>query len=243
MIDETYDLHAWWGSRPLSVPQCAEVFRAFVNALAEFDPVFSSWLHSRPSDKPYFDVPLDPAEAARLMEKAQSRYDLPSDRLWPELGYVMGARNSGPPQYYRRDQYAAATGLNVGCYGTDEEHRNRVEIRVSKRRIATDRPWRASELCPLMKLVNCIWQPRELSIDCWRYGKFAARIPDKRYEPRKMKLPPGAKIFWPTGERVLFPWVGWLTYLPLCDEPFTIDNPVHMARARAMEAAIRPVQS
>jgi hypothetical protein len=120
-----------------------------------------------------------------------------------------------------------------------------------------------------MKLVARIWRPRELSIDCWRYRTFAARIPDKRYEPRKMKLPPGAKIVWPTGERVLFPWVGWLTYLPpdlatkvtiprdieverlddggivatLCEEPFTIDNPMHMARAREMEAAIRPVQS
>ena len=29
----------------------------------------------------------------------------------------------------------------------------------------------------------------------------------------------------------------------LREEPFTIDNPEHMARARALEAAIRPIQT
>jgi hypothetical protein len=101
-----------------------------------------------------------------------------------------------------------------------------------------------------------------------RYNDFKATAPDPNYKPRTEPLPPGA-VLPTTGDKLLVPWVGWLTYLPadlaakvsippdiaverlgdggiiatLSEEPFTIDDPVHMARAKAMEAAIRPIRS
>ncbi len=120
-----------------------------------------------------------------------------------------------------------------------------------------------------MKLAIDSWDAREASIDCNRYEELRPMVRIERFERPKTVLPPGAIFLNPDGETLLCPWVGWLTYLPadlaakvtipgdieverlddggiiatLCDEPFTIDNPVHMARARALEAAIRPVQS
>ena len=93
-----------------------------------------------------------------------------------------------------------------------------------------------------------------MSIDSDRYANSIPEVEDSS---------------WAMGRRRLLPWVGWLTYLPadlaakttippeiaverlddggiiaaLCEEPFRVDNPEHLARARAMEAAIRPIQS
>jgi hypothetical protein len=255
MTQERYELRAWWNSRPLTVPQCAEQFRAFVNALAEFDPVFSSWLRSSgASANACFSVPLGAEEALQFVMKARARYDSPPDRLWPEMGYRVFGWNGGPPEYRGRRAFMGGASLQVGAFGRDQAHRNYIILNISETRIGAKAPWTASELRPLMKLVLSIWAPRELSVDCQRYDAFVPEVEDKANA---------------TGSRRLLPWVGWLTYLPadlaakvaippdigverlddggiiatLCEEPFTIDDPVHMARARAMEAAIRPVQA
>ena len=270
MTEERYKLRAWWNSRPLAAQQCAERFCSFVNELAEFDPIFGAWLRDyQPSAKPCFPVPLGANDAETFIGKAQARYDSPPGQVWPEMGYQIFGWNSGSLAYRGHDSYIASTALSIGSFGRDEAHRNRVEISISNRRIATNAPWRASELRPLLKLVLRVWAPRELSVDCYRYQRFWPSVSDKSYEPPKIQLPPGAELIGRADQSVLLPWVGWLTYLPadlatkvtipedieverlddggiiatLCDEPFTIDNPVHMARARAMETAIRPVQT
>jgi hypothetical protein len=255
MSEERYELRAWWNSRPLDVAQCAKQFRAFVDTLAEFDPIFSSWLRSSaPSAHPWFAVPLGADEALQFATKARARYDSPPDRLWPEMGYRVFGWNGGPPEYRGRKAFMASASLQVGAFGRDQAHRNYIILNLSQTRIATNAPWTAGDLRALMKLVLRIWAPRELSVDCQGYDAFVPEIEDKTNA---------------TGSRRLLPWVGWLTYLPadlaakvaippeigverlddggliatLSEEPFTVDDPVHMARARAMEAAIRPVQS
>jgi hypothetical protein len=154
MSEEQYQLNAWWNSRPLTVPQCAEQFRTFVNALAEFDPIFSSWRRDyRASAKPCFAVPLGAEKALQFVEKAQARYDRPADRLWPEMGYRIFGWNGGPPEHRGRESNIASVGLTIGSFGQDEAHRNHILLDISRRRIATGAPWRASELRPLMKLM------------------------------------------------------------------------------------------
>ena len=74
---------------------------------------------------------------------------------------------------------------------------------------------------------------------------------------------------WASGVRILTPWIGWITYLPpdlaarakypsdvevetlndgaslvtLCEEPFDKTDVEGLARLRALEAALRPIQS
>ena len=272
MTIERYKLRAWWGERRETIPGCAESFRAFVNALPGIDPIFLNWLSGKPRIRPLFPVPISLDDATRFVERNQARYDSPR-RVWPERGYRLSGWNAGPPGTAPPDapqnaDFVGSTRVRTGGYASQNPHHNSVEIVLSKKRLKTRQPWLASELRPLMKLVLSVWRPRELSVDCNRYFDFKPSVADPRYAPTKRVLPPGAVLL-TTGDRLLLPWVGWLTYLPadlaakvtlpsdieverlgdggiiatLCEEPFTIDNPVHMARARAMEAAIRTVQT
>ncbi|MGD0565434.1 MAG: Imm52 family immunity protein [Roseiarcus sp.] len=269
MSDESYRLAAWWGSRQITIEQFADDFGAFLNTLPEIDSIFLSWLNYRPSDKPRFPVPMAHEDTICAATKAQSRYDKPKDKIWPEMGFHLSGRHAGSPEYFRRPEFEMSTIVWAGAYGGNNPHCNHVEIQIGTKRISTGQPWRASELIPLMKLVLRIWQPREMSVDCWRYGDLRASVPDAVGAARHAALSPRLQLLNPLQDRTLLPWVGWLTYLPadlaakvtipgeiaverlddggiiatLCDEPFTIDNPIHTARARAMEAAIRPVQS
>ncbi len=268
MTEESYMLHVYWGPRPMNVEECAATLRGYVNALPAIDPIFETWLSDKPAAKPEFAVPIDVEAALNVVKKAQFRYDHPK-KVWPEMGFTLSGGHHGPAQFRGRREYFMATAMHVGSFANANPHCNCLDVWIGKKRIATDQPWRASELIPLMKLVLRIWQPREMSVDCWRYGDLRASVPDAELAARHRALPPRLQLLNPLQERTLIPWVGWLTYLPadlaakvtipgeieverlddggiiatLCDEPFTIDNPVHMARARAMEAAIRPVQS
>jgi hypothetical protein len=82
--------------------------------------------------------------------------------------------------------------------------------------------------------------------------------------PRKIPGPT-----WAAGERTLKAWIGWITYLPpnlaarakypadvevealedgaalvtLCEEPFAKTDAEGMMRLRALEAALRPIQT
>jgi Immunity protein 52 len=125
-------------------------------------------------------------------------------------------------------------------------------MRLSALRPSTGRPWRASELRPLMKFAREIWKPAEMC------ALFSFHKPLKIADPT-----------WAAGERILEPRVGWITYLPanlarrakypadvevetlddgavlvtLCEEPFDKTDAEGIARLHALEAALRPIQS
>lgn len=267
MTEESYTLHAYWNARAMSVQECAETWRRYFNALPAVDPIFESWLPSAPEGESDSSVPIDLDRALRLATKAQARYDHPKT-IWPEMGFSIIGNHFGRTQFHARPECFMKTAMHVGAHARSNPHCNDLNVWIAAKRIATNQPWRASELIPLMKVVLRIWQPREMSVDCWRYGDLRASVPDAGFAAHHKTLPPRLQLLNPLRERPLAPWVGWLTYLPadlaakvkipadieverlddggiiatLCDEPFTIDNPAHMARARAMEAAIRPMQ-
>jgi len=252
MTDEPRTLHAYWGARRLTIERCAEILMQFVDALPAVDPIFESWIDTR-TGRPKFPIPLEPDNAIRVATKAQKTYDRPK-RPWPEMGFSLSGGNRGPARFQRRLEYAVATIMMIGAYNSDNSQCNCIDIWIGKKRIATEQAWRASELKSLMRVVLDVWRPREMSVDADRYAESIPEVEDNSYA---------------AGRRRLTPWTGWLTYLPadlaakvtipseigverledggliatLCEEPFTVDNPVHMARARALEAAIRPVQS
>jgi hypothetical protein len=245
----TLDLR--WESRDPSQAEDARRLSRFVTGLPDFDPIYRSWLRSPKTKKQTVSVPLNEAEAKQLLIDNMARSDV--DRsLLPEFGSNIRGGHAGPSPYDFRKSSYADTWCHVGGFGPPGMGRNLIWMRLSELRPSTGRPWRASELRPLMRCAREIWNPSEMSV------LFTF------YDPARIRDPT-----WAAGERFLRPMIGWITYLPanlaarakypadvevetfadgaalvtLCEEPFVKGDAEGLARMRALEAALRPIQS
>jgi hypothetical protein len=246
------ELDLWWEPRDPSQADDARRLSRFVNGLPDFDPIYRSWLESPKTKKETVPVPLSEAAAKQLLIDNVGQYDAPPGP-WPELGSYVWGGHAGPPPYDFRKSSTAGTRCNVGSFGRSPTiHPNYVFMRLSDLRPSTGRPWRASELRPLMKFAREVWNPAEM---CAMFSF---------YNPPKIPDPT-----WAAGERQLRPWIGWITYLPanlaarakypadvevealadgaalvtLCEEPFAKTDAEGLARLHALEAALRPIQN
>ncbi len=246
------ELKLWWEPRDPSQADDARRLSQFVTGLPDFDPIYRSWLELPKTRKETVPVPLSEAEAKQLLIDNVGQYDAPPGP-WPELGSYIWGGHAGPPPYDFRKSSTAGTRCRVGAFGRSASiNPNHVFMRLSELRPSTGRPWRASELRPLMKFAREIWSPAEM---CAMFSF---------YNPPKIPDPT-----WAAGERTLEPWIGWITYLPpelaarakypvdvevealedgaalvtLCEEPFGKTDAEGLARLHALEAALRPIQS
>ena len=246
------ELNLWWEARHPAEADDARRLSRFVTGLPDFDAIYQSWLNSPTTGEVSVPVPLSEVEAKRLLVDNMARYDSP-DRPWPELGSHIWGGHAGPRPYDFRESSYADTDCQVGAFGRNASaNPNYIFMRVSDLRPSTGRPWRASELRPLMKFAREIWRPAEM---CAMFSFYdPPKIPDRT---------------WAAGERQLRPWVGWITYLPpnlaarakypadveveilengaalvtLCEEPFGKTDAQGLARLHALEAALRPIQT
>jgi hypothetical protein len=243
---------SWKAPDPSHADEAHRLAR-FVNGLPDFDPIYRSWLGSPETKQETVPVPLSEAEAKRLLIENMARYDLPPDP-WPQAGSYVWGGHAGPPPYDFRKSSCADTLCNIGSFGQPAAaSSNFIQMRLSDLRPSTARPWRASELRPLMKFAREIWSPAEMRAEFSFYDDWP-KIPDPK---------------WAAGERTLEPRIGWITYLPpdlaarakypadvevetlddgaalvtLCEEPFGKGDAAGLARLHALEAALRPLQS
>jgi hypothetical protein len=259
----------YWTSRHPSRAEDARRLSCFVNGLPDFDPVYRSWVASPKTKEQTVPVPLSETEATRLLIENMTRYDLPPDP-WPEAGSNIWGGHAGPPPYDFRKASVAVTRCHIGAYG-EPARGNHIEMGLSDVRSSTGRPWRASELRPLMKFAHEIWRPVAM---CARFSfcnmpkirdpELAARL-----APYARARPKIADSIMAGSERPLEPRIGWITYLPpdlaarakvpadvevetladgaalvtLCEEPFSKGDAAGLARLHALEAALRPIQS
>jgi hypothetical protein len=246
------ELNLWWEAREPAQADDARRLSRFVTGLPDFDPIYQSWLKSPKTRKETVPVPLSEAEAKQLLVDNMAHYDV-GNRPWPEQGSHVWGGHAGPPPYDFRESSYADTDCHVGAFGRHASiYPNYVFMRLSNLRPSAGRPWRASELRPLMKFAREIWNPAEM---CAMFSF---------YDPPKIADPT-----WAAGERRLRPWIGWITYLPpdlasrakypadvevetledgaalvtLCEEPFEKTDAEGMARLHALESALRPIQS
>ena len=101
------------------------------------------------------------AEAKQLLTRNVGQYDA-SRGPWPELGSSLRGGHAGPPPYDSRKSSYADTRRHVGAFGPPAINRNHIFMRPSELRPLTGRPWRASELRPLMKFAREVWNPAEM---------------------------------------------------------------------------------
>ena len=252
-------LNLYWESRdPLHADDARRLSR-FVSGLPDFDPIYRSWLKSPKTVRETVPVPLSEADAKQLLIDNVGRYDAPSRdaprRPWPEFGSIVWGGHAGPPHYDFRKSSYADTLCHVGAFGKPASGNcNEIHMRLSDLRPSTGRPWRASELRPLMKSAREVWRPADM---CAMFSFYILDLP-KTPDPS-----------WASGERQLMPRIGWITYLPpqvaakakypadvevetlpdgaalvtLCEEPFGKGDAKGMARLHARKAALRPIQS
>jgi hypothetical protein len=249
-------LYLWWESRDPWRDEDARKLARFVSRLPDFDPIYRSWLDSPDGQEQTVPVPLSEAEAKQLLIDRMEYHDVVRPDVppvpWPELGCSFWGGHAGPPPYDFREASYADTRCNIGAYGRRGSPRpNTIFMRLSEIRPSTGKPWRASELRPLMRFAREIWNPAEMCA----MPSFCR--PPKTPDPT-----------WAAGERTLEPRIGWITFLPadlaarakypadvavepladgavlvtLCEEPFDETDSEELARFRALEAALRPIQ-
>jgi hypothetical protein len=246
------ELKLWWESRDPGQADDARRLSDFVSGLPGFDTIYQSWLNSPKTKEQSVPVPLGEAEAKQLLTDNVVRGDVPNDPL-PQFGSNLWGGHAGAPPYDFRESSYADTRCHLGSYSPPARNSaNHIFMRLSAVRPSTWRPWRASEVRPLMKFARDVWSPAEMC------ATFAFYSPPKIPDPT-----------WAAGERTLKPWIGWITYLPpdlaaraiypanvevetledgaalvtLCEEQFERNDAEGMARLHALEAALRPIQS
>jgi hypothetical protein len=238
-------------ARSIAGRQRAETL-AVCHGLPAFDPIYQSWLLSPKTKEETVSVPLSEAGAKDLLIDKMFRNQFNGD-LMPEHGSNIWGGHAGPPPYDFRESSYADTSCHVGSYILPKDIRaNIISMRLSALRPSAGRPWRASELRPLMKFAHNVWKPGEM---CATFSFYRPpMIPDPT---------------WAAGERTLNPWIGWITYLrpdlasrakypadvevetlddggalvTLCEDQFNETDVEGMARLRALEAALRPIQT
>jgi hypothetical protein len=246
-------LNLWWEPRDPAQADDARRLSRFVNGLPDFDPIYRSWLKSPMTKRETVPVPLSEAMAKQLLIDNIGRYDAPPGP-WPELGSFIWGGHAGPPPYDFRKTSTAGTRCSVGAFGPPAINRNYIFMRLSELRPSTGRPWRASELRPLMRFAREVWNPAEM---CAMFSFYV------------LDLPKTPNPIFPPHPRPLRPWIGWITYLPanlaarakypadvevealedgaalitLCEEPFGKTDAAGLARLQALESALRPIQS
>ena len=264
-------LKLWWEPRDLSHADDARRLSRFVNGLPDFDPIYRSWLESPKTKKETVPVPLTEAAAKQLLIDNVAQQEVPPGP-WPELGsYVWGGHAGAPPYDFHKSS-TAGTRCNVGAFGKRASiYPNHVFMQLSELRPTSGRPWRASELRPLMKFARDIWDPAEMCAEFSFYDLPRIRDPERaaKLTPYARARPKIADSIMAGSERPLRPWIGWITYFPpdlaaqakypadvevealadgaalvtLCEEPFGKGDAEGMTRLHALEAALRPIQS
>ncbi len=152
----------WWEPRDPSQADDAGRLSRFVSAPPDFDPIYRSWLKSPETKKETVPVPLGEAEAKQLLIDNVARGDVPPDPK-PEWGSEVWGGHAGPPPFDFRKSSYADTKCCLGAFGRRASvHPNHVFMRLSALRPSTGRPWRASELRPLMRFARDVWNPAEM---------------------------------------------------------------------------------
>jgi hypothetical protein len=245
MSEETYIFWLYWSDRRESPEQCADRLARMIDGLADCDPLFAQWNEMLVDDDdvqtPFCKVPADRQELTTIFLTHRSYYDVPPDKPWPEMGYLVAMQNG--------KQRSQITGVTIvaGSY-VGRARANSIHMKIGDPRIRTGCPWHGSELRDVMRVLIEAWRPDEAVLSALNY-----EAPPPRNDMGKQLLPSAGwltyltreqllKVTPPNGVRVDYLADGG-AILTLCDEPFRCDNPQHIALAAALDAAMRPIQA
>ncbi len=231
---EGYYASAFWGVRKEPVEQCTQQTVGFLSCLVQCDPCLAHWFKTGRSRKEAlkYEVKLDTATIHALLLAGRSRKDI-GRSIIEELGFLIGLWNGS-----HSDAESASLTIQCGSYAT-RPGINFCELDLPYGEEVRSHLLQVPVLTAVMECMVSAWKPD------W------AAVMSRDYE--KMLPFPAAHA----------PRMGWLVYLSsrrgtvpslptsvqvvplregsliiLTEERFTASNPVHVQRARQVEAIL-----
>jgi hypothetical protein len=237
-----YRLYAKWSERQETPRECAGRLTHMLEDLASIHPAFEHW-YSGAKQKGKASIPTTHLEtdlggSTGMFDKGRRSKD--DGMPWPELGYQVGAWNGidGPK--------GVTFSARPGHYSDCRNFPNSVELEF--------RPWQrdnedlvnARVLKSVFAAVIAAWEPACGSLGTWEYLGRAFPAPQVWPDftsgwmtylsaPYARRItPPAAASVAPIGTGIL---------MLATNDPFTADNPAHVAVANAVQACMEPLQS
>lgn len=242
MTSEVYRLHVCWSPRPEGTQSCALRLARMLEGLVKVHWAFAHWnkqAYSRAAaNQSAWAMPPDVEELTRVFEKGRQYKDAPRE-LWPEMGYSVSAWNG------RDRPYGVSLSLSPGAFTLNRPLPNTVDLSFNQAGPGNADLISVAALKPAMLALVAAWEPDCGNLVCWDYWRRL--FGDRRYPmfrsgwmtylaPRYASrvTPPAAAIV----ERV----AGGGMLLLATEERFSMDNPVHLAAADAIQTALAPIQ-
>jgi hypothetical protein len=242
MSHERFKISVEWENRRESPKDCAERLRRMIAALSKVHPLLAQWFTDAEkkggltvAPKP---LPTSIDELATIFQEATTRKD--AGALWPELGYHVTAWNGidGP--------CGVVLKALPGSYGDWRKLPNSSDLEFQPRQ-PSNTDLIGAEVLRSALLSMMAWDPICGTVSTWDY--WDKRFPPPQHWPifrsgwmtylsapyaRKVTPPPSAITELVAGGGIL---------MLATNEPFTIDNPKHVAVADAIQACLEPLQS
>lgn len=253
-----YELRAFWRARGENPQECAKRLARMLSGLAGAHPALGSWFgpvddkvfkeaHDRGLDvrrmdfprEPFCRMPPDVAELAHIIADAVAMKDVPHVP-WPELGYYFAASNGKMSGEFSNFL------IRAGASSTFNDSINSIDFIFGGPGRGSGDLVAASTLPKLVSTIVSAWCPDWAALGpldykppCWTRENPYARPwggwmvylarpwADKVTPPRTV-----AAEHTPDG--------GW--FMQATDEQFSLDNPTHVARADAIDAAMQPIR-
>jgi Immunity protein 52 len=214
-----------------------------LEGLAEVHPRFARWNKKArlraAANKAFCTMPPKIEELDEIFAKGRRYKDVPPEP-WPQMGYSVSAWNG------RDGLCGVSWSLDAGCFGLHLPEPNDIFMQLGSAQPGNEDFINATVLKRSLMVIARAWEPDWGVVETWAYkgrSKDAAGFP-------------------------LHPWGGWITYLAphytsriappteviservpgggllllASEEPFTVQNPAHVAAADAIQRVLAPVQ-
>ena len=258
MMWNGYYLFAFWPARKEDAAACAGRLKRMVQSWAEIHPLLGHWYKQITEEAveaaidrgetpqtakfarvPLFSMPPDDLELTRLVKAGVAMKDIPHVP-WPELGFSVSGWNG-----FAAGQSVGFT-MRAGAALSPRRSANSIELDLPA---LSDRTETLIAAAPLRSVLMAI-------VEAWQPG-WATLMP-KAYEAPSTAT-----------EKFARPWGGWMTYvsanagadkitaprsvsaertvdggllMSATDQPFLLANPLQVAQADAIDAALAPVR-
>jgi len=240
----------WYNVRAFRRPQhevpatCASRLAQMLQGLEAIHPSLSRWFAAaeKHGDESVPADPISPAEEhlTRLFENGRFQNE-GVHRPMPELGYRVSGWNG------RTDDCRAHFEVEAGSYAHYRAFPNGVSLQLRKRTAANGSLVTPTVLKSSLLNIAAGWQPEWAALedqDYWDHieNKETGHLPKVRSGWMiYLSAPYARRIIPPTGAKSELIKGGGLLMIAT-EELFSVDNPLHVAAADAIQAALAPLQ-
>jgi hypothetical protein len=238
-----YRLETYGVSRDESPRSCATRFARMLSGLVLLHPAFGRWNQQGYTEAewsvPFCAMPPNIDELKSIFEKGRHYKDI-THELMPEAGFSASAWNG------REGPLGVSMRLDVGSYWDRPDFPNQIDFELGDLARENVDLIDANTLKALLLATVGAWEPSWVSLASLDYSKqFFDTLPPPPFRSGWMTYlsAPYARKVTPPPLAITEPVAGGGILLLATSEPFTTDNPQHVAVADAIQVCLEPLQS